>query len=278
MKVAVFSDVQGNLPAMQAVIDDILEWRPDLVILNGDLVNRGPRSLECLKAFETLRRERHWLPVRGNHEDFVLYCRDSQPPSAAEGELRRFTDWTAAQLGAAATALEDWPDHLTFAAPQSDDWVHVTHGTLAGNRDGITAERPDDQLAGRFPADLRLFVTAHTHRPVERWLDGLPILNVGSVGSPFDGDVRASYARLQHYGGRWHWQVQRLSYDRATAERDFHDSGFVEQGGPLARLILEEWRRAALFMVAWNRRFRAAVLAGEIDLARAVDDFLADLD
>jgi hypothetical protein len=45
MKIAVFSDAQGNLPAMEAVMEDILAWGPDLVVMNDDLVNRGPLSL-----------------------------------------------------------------------------------------------------------------------------------------------------------------------------------------------------------------------------------------
>ncbi len=277
MKVAVFSDVQGNLPAMTTVVEDIRRWDPELVILNGDLVNRGPCSLDCLTWFDDLRRTRNWLPVGGNHEDFVRYCQTHPRPPGAAGELRRFTDWTVTQLGAAVDLLAGWPDHLTFADPAGHAWVHVTHGTLLGNRDGVTAAKPDAHLQDRLPEGLALYITAHTHQALERWLGGLPILNIGSVGSPFDGDVRASYARLEYRAGRWHWQIRRLAYDRTAAECDFFDSGFVDQGGPLARLIFEEWRLATMLMAHWNRRYRQAVLAGHIGLEKAVDDFLTAL-
>ncbi|MFM1891524.1 MAG: hypothetical protein RLZ44_601 [Pseudomonadota bacterium] len=278
MRVAVFSDVQGNLPAMQTVVEDILRWHPDLVVLNGDLINRGPNSLDCLLRFEQLRRTLDWLPLRGNHEDYVLYCRDNPAASATEGELRQFTDWTVQQLATEARLLQDWADHLTFPGQTHGDWVHVTHGTLAGNRDGVTADRADSDLIARLPDDVALFVTAHTHRPLQRQLGDLSILNVGSVGAPFDGDERASYARLEYRAGRWRVQVVRLDYDRRATERDFHDSGFLDQGGPLARLIFEEWRRATLLMGPWNRRYRSAVAAGELTLEQAVTAFLARLD
>ena len=65
MRVAVFSDVQANIQAMEVVTDDIQRWGPDLVIMAGDLVNRGPSNLECVQLFHRLRSERGWLPVQG---------------------------------------------------------------------------------------------------------------------------------------------------------------------------------------------------------------------
>ena len=79
MKVAVFSDVQANLPAMEVAVEHILAWDPDLVVMDGDLVNRGPSSAACLDVFETLQRGRGWLPVLGNHEVWVLHCAQSRP-------------------------------------------------------------------------------------------------------------------------------------------------------------------------------------------------------
>jgi len=277
MKVAIFSDVQANLPAMEAAVARILAWRPDMVVLAGDLVNRGPKSLDCLELFDQLRCEHGWLPVQGNHETWVLRCGREAPRNALEAETRRFADWTYAQVAPRLEALTGWPDHLCFAGTDGDDWVHVTHGTMASNREGITTSAPDESLRGKLPPDIALFVTAHTHRPLERILDGTPILNVGSVGSPFDGDPRGSYALLQWQGGRWRWEIVRFEYDRAQAERDFRDSGFIEEGGPLAHILYEEWRQARLLMPKWRVEYEPAVLAGERPLGPSVAEFLAGI-
>jgi len=274
MKVAIFSDVQANLPAMEVAVEQILDWDPDLVVMDGDLVNRGPSSLDCLELFETLRRSRGWLPVKGNHEAWILRCGREPPRTELEADMRRFADWTHRQVRERISALEGWPDHLCFHGSHDASWVHVTHGTMAGNRHGITASAPDEAIRGQLPADVALFVTAHTHRPLQRELDGIPILNVGSVGSPFDGDPRGSYARLQERRGRWEWEIVRFEYDRGRAERHFRDSGFIEEGGPLARILFEEWRQARLLMPHWRRGFEAAVLAGERELGPSVDAFL----
>ncbi len=221
MKIAIFSDVQANLPAMETAVEQILAWHPDLVVMAGDLVNRGPSSLACLELFDRLRQERGWLPVKGNHEAWILRCAREAPKTELEEQMRRFADWTYRQLRPRIEALEGWPDHLCLHGGDDASWIHVTHGTMASNRQGISLNVPDEEIRGTLPPDLALFVTAHTHRPLERVLDGTPILNVGSVGSPFDGDPRGSYALLEPRAGRWHWEIVRFEYDRERAERDF---------------------------------------------------------
>ena len=278
MKVAVFSDVQGNLPAMEVAVEHILAWDPDMVVMAGDLVNRGPSSRACLDLFDPLRREHGWLPVQGNHEAWVLRCGRERPIDTIDADMRRFADQAFLEIADVEDALLGWPDHLSFHTHSDDDWVHVTHGSMAGNRDGISASVPDEDLYERLPKDIALFVSAHTHKPLERMLGNMQILNVGSVGSPFDGDVRASYGQMELRNRRWHTRILRLPYDRALTERHFAESGFVEQGGPLARIILEEWRRARLFMPEWHRRYRRAVRNEEITLERSVTEFLRSLD
>jgi predicted phosphodiesterase len=262
---------------MEAAVEHIRRWAPDVVIMAGDLINRGPSSGDCLARFQALRDGEGWLPIRGNHEDWVLRCRREPPRGELEADMRRFADFASHQIAPLGHELSDWPHHLGLEGRGCDAWVHVTHGTLAGNRDGISPGVADRDLCGRVPEDVAMFVTAHTHKPLIRRFRGVDIVNVGSVGCPFDGDFRASYARLELRAGHWRSRIVRLAYDRAATERSFTDSGFMDLGGPLARVIFEEWRSARLLMPAWHRRFRAAVEAGEVSLARSVDVFLQDL-
>lgn len=279
MKVAVFSDIQANFPAMEATVAHILAWNPDLVVMNGDLVNRGPLSLPCLELMENTQREHGWIALRGNHEDFVMECETNPPTDDIEAELRRFTDWSYQQLGPRNAALASWADHYCFHGENHPgSWVHVTHGTLAGNRCGVQPDTPDEVLAERIPSDLDVFVTSHTHRPLQRQLGHTQIINVGSAGSPFDGDPRGSYGQLTFSHGKWETKIVRFDYDREQAGRDYFDSGFIDQGGPIARLIYQEWYRATGFMQGWHKSYRKAVLAGDISLTKAIDDFILTLD
>jgi predicted phosphodiesterase len=277
MRIAVFSDVQANRPAMEACVEHIQGWNPDLVIMAGDLINRGPRSDACLGLFQDLRQGAGWLPIMGNHEVWVLRCGREPPLDPIDARLRALADFTHAQIADTEHWLADWPDHLCFEAQRGQGWVHVTHGTLIGNRDGISARTRDADLPAKLPQDVDLFVTAHTHKPLIRHFQGIDILNVGSVGSPFDEDVRASYGQLEWHGGRWHTRIIRLAYDRAAAERDYVDSGFLDQGGPLARIVFTEWRLARPLINGWHQGFGEAVRRGEICPDRAVDDYLRSL-
>jgi predicted phosphodiesterase len=277
MKVAVISDVQGNLPALETAVEHILSWRPELVVMAGDLINRGPSSLGCLEQFDGLRHSEGWLPVKGNHEDWVLRCGREAPTDALDADMRRFADWTYRQISPAQEKLDGWPDHLSFHGTDAESWVHVTHGTLAGNRDGISASVRDEDLLGRLPEGVALFVTAHTHKPLQRIVNGIHVLNVGSVGSPFDGDPRGSYGQLEYGRGCWQARIVRLPYDRHRTERDFLESGFIDEGGPLARIVYEEWRRARLLMPTWHERYRPAVQAGTLSLERAVWELLQSI-
>jgi len=277
MKVAIFSDVQANLPAMESCIEHIQGWQPDMVIMDGDLINRGPSSDSCLALFQGLRQEQGWLPILGNHEVWVLRCGREPPSDPIDAKLRALADFTHAQIAGKEHWLADWPDHLCFAAQEGQGWVHVTHGTLLGNRDGISSRTPDPDLASRLPSDVDLFVTGHTHRPLLRHYQGIDILNVGSVGSPFDGDVRASYGQVEWQGGRWHTRIIRLEYDRTAAGRAFEDSGFLDLGGPLARIVFAEWLMARPLINAWHLRFGDAVRRGEICPEWAVNEYLGSL-
>ncbi|MDT8307807.1 MAG: metallophosphoesterase, partial [Anaerolineae bacterium] len=104
MKVAVLSDIHGNLPALEAVAADIVAWAPDVTIVNGDVVNRGPSSLACWRFVQA---QPDWHVVSGNHEMYVLLWADPDWAQAADGPdaLYSPSSWTYAQLGSAVDEL-----------------------------------------------------------------------------------------------------------------------------------------------------------------------------
>lgn len=278
MRVVVFSDVQANLPALQEAVERIERAQPDLVISNGDLVNRGPRSKEVLELMRGMEQSSGWVGLRGNHEDYVLRCGREAPKDDQDAALRGFTDWTVRQLATDAEHLKTWADNYCFHSPgRPRQWVHVTHGTPDDNRRGILKSTTDEILREHMPQEVALFITAHTHRPLIRRVDDVEIINVGSVGSPFDGDARGSYAELEFYGGRWHSRIRRFDYDRMQAERDFSETGFLDQGGPMAQLIFHEWKLARGFMPEWHAFWKQAVGSGKHDISSAADAFIKTL-
>jgi len=274
MKICVLSDVHGNLPALQAVVEDIERWGPDHVIVNGDLVSRGPLSLGCLRLLQERLPHSHFLT--GNHEELVVACAGRVPnPEDPTFDLRRFAHWTAAQLGAAVAEIAAWGDHLDLSDPGGHSVVHVTHGSMVGNRDGIHPETTDSALPAKLGDPRDLFIASHTHRPMVRRFDATLVANVGSVGQPLDEDPRAAYGRFSFHTGAWRAEIARVAYDKAQAERDLVDSGFLDDGGPMARIIQHELRHSQMHAGNWMSIYLKRVKAGEISVADAVDEYLA---
>jgi len=272
MKLAVLSDVHGNLPALEAVMEDLLRWSPDHVVINGDLINRGPNSRACV---ELLKQQISRLDlIRGNHEDFVMTCgTKAYDHTHHTFDLRRFAHWAFAQMGDAMDEVARWHDHLDLYERQGG--LHITHASRLGKREGISLRTPESDLPAKLGERGALFITSHTHKAMIREYDGTLIVNTGSVGSPSDLDPRAAYGRFEFDDVRWQAEIVRLDYDRPRAERDFITSGFIEGGGPLARLMLEELRHAHVFVGPWNERYHQAVLDRLITVEEAVQQFLA---
>ncbi len=276
MKVALISDIHGNVPALLAVLDDVERFGPDHVVVNGDTVSRGPVSSTCLEILsERATAGRYqWHFVRGNHEDYVARHL-GRPPDLEDirFELARLSYWTFRQIGSAwAEQIQAWT--LTVELPEG---FRATHASMIRNDDGIYVRTPDFMARRKMAPAPSLFATAHTHRPFVRRVDQTLVVNSGSVGVPFDGDVRASYARSWWLNGEWSAEIVRVDYDREQAEREYHESGCLTESGTLTRIIFEEWKRARPTIRTWLRRYLAAVIAGQIEIEVAVDDYLAQI-
>ncbi len=276
MKLAILADIHANWPALQTVAGHLETWQPDQVIVAGDIVNRGPRPVECLRFVQDKQREAGWQVVIGNHEEYVIsHARPGAPRSGPQFEIHRGSYWTYRQLGGDVSTLEAMPFQLSLSAPDESE-ARITHASMLGTREGIYRRTPDEELSRKIglPAPV-LFGVGHTHIPLTRSLNGTLVVNVGSVGLPFDGDARASYAQLTWSGGEWRAEIVRLDTDRARAERDFVETGFLEEAGALAPLILIELRTAKSRLFEWARQYEARVLAGEMTVYESAQAFLA---
>lgn len=275
MKLAVLSDIHGNLPALEAVLDDIDRWAPDRVLVNGDIVNSGPDSAACWALITGRRRDADWVVLRGNHEEYVAEWAWAEPPRTGQAyELIRLSHWTYDTMQAEAPALAALPDRWDMVSPDGARLVAM-HASLLGNRVGIYPFTSDDDVRRRTLPETQVFITAHTHIPHLRRLDSTQIVNVGSVGLPGDGDRRASYGRLCWEARQgWTAAIERVSYDWLAAERAFVDSGYLAQAGPEAAMSLVELRLARDIRTRWSAIYREGILAGTISHAEAVRRFL----
>ncbi len=278
MQVAVISDIHGNLPALEAVIAHVDAWSPDFVVVGGDIINRGPRSGACLDLLVDRRETQGWHLLRGNHEEFVLDCGEpDRPLSGPAYEMKRFAHFALSQVGPHIETLRMLPDVFEKPAP-GGALLRIVHASMRSNRDGIYPMSINEDIRHQIAPAPAVFITGHTHRPLMRQVDNTLVVNIGSVGASFDGDRRAGYGRFTWQSDHWAAEIVRVEYDFQRIEEDYVQSGFLEEGGPLAQLMLVELRKARGLIHRWAGQYEEAVLANRLSLEESVRLVLCEED
>ena len=274
MKIAVFADVHSNLDALETVLDDIDRWRPDRVLVAGDIINRGPDPRACTERVLARAEAEDWGMIYGNHERYVLkYGTGNLPDQGPEFEIIRHTKWTYDQLDGLVEPLEALPFQWNMTDGSGNEF-RMVHASMLGDRKGIFPDDSEESLREKIAPAPRVLVVGHTHRPLIRTVDDTLVVNVGAVGAPFDRDPRAAYARMTFEDGAWKAEIVRLGYDRERAIAGFDESGYLEESGDFARLILAEFREARSLIPGWYRAYEDRVMDGEMTLKASVDLYL----
>lgn len=238
MRLAVVSDIHGNLPALEAVRADIASADVDMVVNLGDIVS-GP-----LWPVETadLLMQLGWPTVRGNHERQVLRPLAGMGASdrhAAERLHERHRAWLA---GLPATwRSDDGQVHACHGTPASDLQYFLETVTPDFGQHGSRGVRPATEAEARERAgdtEAAVILCGHTHTPRALQLDdGRLVVNPGSVGLPaYDdahphvhyvetGTPHARYALIERVGSSWSVQLRAVAYDWEAAARQAERHG-----------------------------------------------------
>jgi putative phosphoesterase len=183
MRIAALYDIHGNLPALEAVLDDVRRLGVDRVVIGGDVVP-GPMPRETLACLSALEIPAEY--IRGNGDREVLAVMAGGEPSAMPEAFRELIRWSAAQLdGPARDWMSSWPLTRTIAREGQGD-VCFCHASARNDSEIFTSQTPDEIVRPMFAAiDAPIVVCGHTHMQFDRRLDRHRILNAGSVGMPF---------------------------------------------------------------------------------------------
>ncbi len=245
-RIAVLADVHGNVPALEAVLEDVAAQRVDEVLVGGDLVGRGPQGSRVVRRIQG----RGLACVKGNHEDYLLSFRRGEVPADwLEADEWSASRWMAAELDETDAAyIAALPFSITARlAPQ----LRLVHGSPNSNNEGIGPWTSDREMARHLSGvEEPVLICAHTHRPLSRTLPGGLVINVGSVGLPFNRDRRAQYAIFEIAAdGGCRVEHRQVDYDLARTLEIYERTGFARHGGITARLLRLELEQAAPFLV-----------------------------
>jgi putative phosphoesterase len=204
---ALVYDVHGNLPALEAVLQDAGDV--DRFILGGDFTLFGGWPLETIERL----RELPALWIRGNGERWTADPADTPENPILPGAIE-------AARGALGSQLVADLASLPFSATDGD--TLICHGSPVSDVRSFAPEPgpEDEELLDRTTATRLIF--GHTHLPFARTAHGIELINPGSVGLPFDGDTRAAYALIHDDGTVEH---RRVTYDHHASAAKLRASG-----------------------------------------------------
>lgn len=213
-RVAIFSDVHGNLAALRAVFRAIDRHGPvQLTVAAGDLVfPAGPRPAE---TFDLLV-ERGCTLLLGNH-DVLHEVHDATPNTAFGAMIQRQLPWCIAQLGGERIdALRRLPRQCRLSLAPGHDLL-IVHASLRDVGGHAASPLTDEQVLRECygGANARVIAFGHWHESfVRSWAEGV-LVNVASVSLPKDGQPLAAYSLLTWDGEDWQIAQYRVPYDTA---------------------------------------------------------------
>jgi putative phosphoesterase len=224
MRVAAIYDIHGNLPALEAVLQDIRRAEVDHVVVGGDVLP-GPMPRETIACLLDLD-----IPVQfiqGNGDREVLAQRRGTATGALPEPAREVIRWVAQQLHPEdEQLLASWPETLRVPIRGLGE-VLFCHATPRSDTEVFTRLTSEDHLVPVFEGlDVSLVVCGHTHMQLDRTIGGIRVVNAGSVGMPF-GEPGADWlllgpdVRLRHTAYDVTGAVERIRDTRYPQAEDF---------------------------------------------------------
>jgi phosphoesterase, MJ0936 family len=216
-RIAVLSDMHGNLLALEAVRKALKKEKPDVVLVAGDLVMNGPEPGATIDAILEMERDGA-IVVQGNTDVAVA---DADYAAAFPWLLEYgIPDSMRAAAEWAHATLED--EHLAWLRrlPSErrvrigDELVLVTHASPGSQTQGLDQNLDPSTITERMSrTDARVICCGHTHIPEVREFGWKVIVNAGSAGYVFDGDPTASWALVTLDGETVTADIRRAEFD-----------------------------------------------------------------
>jgi putative phosphoesterase len=231
MRVAAIYDIHGNLPALEAVLQELRQAEVDQVVVGGDVVP-GPMPRETLRRLLDLD-----LPVQfiqGNGDREVLARMRGADTDALPEQAREAVRWTAQQLQPEyEQVLASWPTTLRVQIRGLGEALFC-HATPRSDTEIFTRLTPEDRLLPVFEGlQVSVVVCGHTHMQFDRMIGRTRVVNAGSVGMPF-GEPGADWLLLGP-----DVQLRHTPYDLAKAAERIRDTHYPRAEDFAAHNVLQ---------------------------------------
>ncbi|HEY6449983.1 MAG TPA: metallophosphoesterase family protein [Candidatus Cybelea sp.] len=230
MRIAVLSDIHGNLLGLDACLADLeSQGGADGVAIAGDLCLDGPKPKKVLQRLEEIGA----ACIRGNTDRYLSDVASGEKFEPAEVAQ---IAWTRREVG---ERWLSWLKELPFALRigEDDNQLLIVHANPKSDDEHIWPDA-DEPLLQRLIGDERATAIAfgHLHLPYVRLWRGTLLANVASAGLPKDGDPRAGYAIFTERGSGWEVKHRRVPFDTKRVATQLADCGIPESAELIATL------------------------------------------
>jgi len=235
LKIAIISDIHGNLVALESILSEAKE--ADKIVCLGDVAATGPQPRETIDFL----RKTKWPCVMGNTDEKLAKSmpEDFKRPRMPEDERLRMValdTWTTGQLDAPAIKfLSDFKPTIEIEAENNS--IICYHGSPRSNREQILPTTDEKELTKIFGAmQASIYAGGHTHTQMVRKLGRSIIINPGSVGLPYLTDesgrarnpVWAEYAMVTSTTDDLRIELRRSKYSLAALKDTVRKSGMPD--------------------------------------------------
>jgi predicted phosphodiesterase len=227
MRVALLSDIHGNLIALNAVLADLSRRGPfDEVVIAGDLAWAGPWPAEVVDRVCSMQS----VVIQGNTDAFFRRRPDETPPGKREKRFAEQMEWMLEQLGPRRAAYLAGLPASHLISPGGGHELLVVHANPYDLDRPILPQASGVELDQLLSADgaqpaWSALAFGHVHAPFQRQWRGRLLIDVASAGLPMDGDQRAAYAILTWGESGWRGEHHRVRYDVPVVIRQMTTGG-----------------------------------------------------
>jgi predicted phosphodiesterase len=195
MRIAIVSDIHGNRTAFEAVLADLRQTSPDLILHGGDLADGGSSPVEIVDRI----RDLGWQGVVGNTDEMLFMPESLQEFASQSPKLQALFAVIEEMAVATREALGEERLAWLRALPriQIHDPMALVHASPESRWRAPAHTASDAELESVYgPLGRPIAIYAHIHRSYIRSVSGMIVANTGSVGLSYDGDRRAAYLLL----------------------------------------------------------------------------------
>jgi predicted phosphodiesterase len=221
MRIAVVSDIHGNLPAFEAVLADLEQTAPDVIFHGGDLAHGGAGPAEVVDRI----RDLGWPGVIGNTDEMLPVPESLREFASQTPAMERL--FAVIEEMAAATRAALGEERLAWLVKLPRVRRYGSMALVHASPDSIwrapLPEASDAELQSVYgPLGRPVAIYGHIHRSFIRTVAGITVANAGSVSLSYDGDRRASYLLLDDSEP----SIRRVEYDVDKELKALAASGF----------------------------------------------------